>query len=148
MNQHYNYRYTYAGKNITEVNLSDLESLLDELEATGWRGKFGLGVAQWAGSKTKTLVQFYRKEAGTSNSVTSEQARKAEALMMSSESSRSHKSVYINWKADVVNVSAETAAYKAGYTVCVNYERPVHMEQKATERGTIAQKIYRAMTQE
>ena len=148
MNQHYNYRYTYAGKNITQVNLSDVESLLNELETTGWQGKFGLGVAQWTGSRTKTLVQFYRKEAGTSNFITSEQVRKAEALMMSSELSGNYKSVYLNWKADIVNVNAETAANKAGYTVCMNYEKPDGMEAKASERGRIAEEIYKAMTKE
>lgn len=148
MNQHYNYRYTYAGKNITEVDLSDVESLLDELEATEWRGKFGLGVAQWTGDRTKTLVQLYREEAGTSNSITSEQARKAEALMMSNELRGDYKSVYINWKTDIVNVSAEGAAYQAGYTVCMNYEKPRGKEEKADRRGKIAQEIYNAMTQE
>ena len=122
--------------------------MLNELETTGWQGKFGLGVAQWTGSRTKTLVQFYRKEAGTSNFITSEQVRKAEALMMSSELSGNYKSVYLNWKADIVNVNAETAANKAGYTVCMNYEKPDGMEAKASERGRIAEEIYKAMTKE
>ena len=55
----------YSGKYAQNVDLNQLEALMETLAAGKWQGKFGLGIVQWTGARTKALVAMYRKHAGS-----------------------------------------------------------------------------------
>ncbi len=140
------YRTNYSGKNVTAVSLSGLENLLINLEKGGWQGKFGLGIVQWTGSRTKTLVSFYRKEAGNSDKLTQAQVISAENKMIMNELLGKWYYVYTNWtSANAERLSSVTAANSAGSLVCRNYEVPADTNNKAVARASLAERIYKVM---
>ena len=129
------------------MNLAELEKLLKDLEKGGWEGKFGLGIVQWTGSRTKKLVSFYRKQAGSKDSITSSQVVAAENEMILSELRGGYKGVYSAWKdKNKKDYATPDAAYSAGSIVCLKYEIPANKDRKAVERGEKARDIYKVMT--
>lgn len=141
------YLDNYSGKYVQNVSLGDLEKLLETLAEGGWQGKFGLGVVQWTGARTKKLVSFYREQAGpNSDSLTAEQVVAAENRMILSELKGKYAGVYNTWRSDnSAALSTADAAYSAGSIVCLKYEIPANKESKAVTRGNKAKEIYNIM---
>ena len=146
MDANYDYATKYSGKLIYNgISLSELKTLMDELKAGGYKGKFGLGCVQWTGSRTYTLVQLYIQAAAGSDTITQQQATEAEAKMLSTEFGGSYKYVYNAWKNATGGAATASSAYEAGSVVCLKYEVPVNREQKAIQRGNLASEIFNIM---
>ena len=143
------YLNNFSKKYATEIDLYELESLMETLSYGGWQGKFGLGVVQWTGGRTKNLVRCYRRQAGDSATLTWDQVIAAENEMILGEFDGSYRFVYNAWKDgnDDDPASAE-AARSAGAIVCLKYEVPADKELKAVTRGAKAASIYRVMVGE
>ena len=141
------YLDNYSKKYAWEVDLNALEALMERLSDGGWEGKFGLGIVQWTGSRTKKLVACYRKHAGKgAGSITAAQVVAAENEMIVGELKGNYIGVYNAWKqANKADPDAEKAARSAGSLVCTRYEIPADKESKAVARGNRAVEIYRIM---
>ena len=140
------YRDHYSGRHVQAVNLDELQAFLDTLAAGKWQGKFGVGIVQWTGARTRTLVSFYRKHAGSGSSITAAQVAAAENEMILYDFKGSYAGVYTSWRnANKGNYASEAAARSAGSIVCLKYEVPASKEAKAVTRGNKAAEIYRAM---
>ena len=149
MDQYYSYRTKYSGKLITEVSLDELNTLLNKLKNDKWeKGKFGLGCVQWTGERTLNLFKIYRSENNNKDSISFNQATNAEGKLIINEFSNDYKYIYNNWKEENKNkINSEDAAYNAASKICLDYERPSDMENKAKTRGNTAKKIYKIMTE-
>ena len=149
MDQYYSYRTKYSGKLITEVSLDELNTLLNKLKNDKWeKGKFGLGCVQWTGERTLNLFKIYRSENNSGDSISFNQATNAEGKLIINEFSNDYKYIYNNWKKENENkINSENAAYNAASKICLDYERPSDMENKAKTRGNTAKKIYKIMTE-
>ena len=147
--QYYSYRTKYSGKLITEVSLDELNTLLNKLKNDKWeKGKFGLGCVQWTGERTLNLFKIYRSENNNKDSISFKQATNAEGKLIINEFSNDYKYIYNNWKKENENkINSENAAYNAASKICLDYERPSDMENKAKTRGNTAKKIYKIMTE-
>ena len=145
MDQYYSYRTKYSGKLITEVSLDELNTLLNKLKNDKWeKGKFGLGCVQWTGERTLNLFKIYRSENNNKDSISFNQATNAEGKLIINEFSNDYKYIYNNWKKENENkINSENAAYNAASKICLDYERPSDMENKAKTRGNTAKKIYK-----
>ena len=140
------YRDHYSGRHVQAVNLDELQAFLDTLAAGKWQGKFGVGIVQWTGARTRTLASFYRKHAGSGSSITAAQVAAAENEMILYDFKGSYAGVYTSWRnANKGNLASEAAARSAGSIVCLKYEVPASKESKAVTRGNKAAEIYRAM---
>ena len=140
------YLNNYSRKYVQDVNLSELEALMNALAAGGWEGKFGLGIVQWTGGRTRTLVSFYRKHAGSGDSITAAQVIEAENEMILYDFKGSYSGVYSSWKSENKgDLACAEAARSAGALVCTRYEIPVDKESKAVTRGSKAREIYQIM---
>lgn len=140
------YLNNYSGKYVQNVDLKQLETLLETLAEGKWQGKFGLGVVQWTGARTKVLVSFYRKRAGSGDKITAAQVAAAENEMILYDFRGSYKGVYNAWLgANASALGTVEAARSAGSTVCLRYEIPVNKEAKAVTRGNKAVEIYKIM---
>ena len=142
------YLDNYSGKFVWDVDLNELEALMEKLAEGGWEGKFGLGIVQWTGGRTKTLVSFYRKAAGPdATKITRAQAIAAENQMIISDLKGGYSGVYSSWKNANSDggLYTEEAAYSAGSIVCLRYEIPANKESKAVTRGNKAAEIFRIM---
>lgn len=140
------YRDNFSGKYVQDIKLEDLEALVTSLAAGGWQGKFGLGLVQWTGGRTKTLVAMYRKHASADGSLTAAQVAAAENEMILYDFKGDYAKVYASWKeTNAKNLKSEGAARSAGSIVCLRYEVPVDKESKAVTRGNKAAEIYRIM---
>jgi uncharacterized protein YjhX (UPF0386 family) len=149
MDQYYSYRTKYSGKLITEVSLDELNTLLNKLKNDKWeKGKFGLGCVQWTGERTLNLFKIYRSENNSGDSISFNQATNAEGKLIINEFSNDYKYIYNIWKEENKNkINSEDAAYNAASKICLDYERPSDMENKAKTRGNTAKKIYKIMTE-
>ena len=148
MDNQYNYSNKYSGKCVTEVSLKELKNLCDELEYNNWqKGKFGLGIIQWTGERTGTLVNLYLEEANGNNYINMDQVIIAEGKMVISElNNNQYRKIYENWKQNNNhNLDSENAAYDAGNKICQKYEIPHDTQNQAIKRGNTAKKIYRIM---
>ena len=136
MDQYYSYRTKYSGKLITEVSLDELNTLLNKLKNDKWeKGKFGLGCVQWTGERTLNLFKIYRSENNSGDSISFNQATNAEGKLIINEFSNDYKYIYNNWKKENENkINSENAAYNAASKICLDYERPSDMENKAKTR--------------
>ena len=140
------YLNRYSKRYAQDVNLTELEAFLAQLSKGGWTGKFGLGVVQWTGGRTKTLVGFYRKHAGSgSSSITKAQVIAAENEMILYELKGAYKSVYTTWLNKNADRTTIQAANSAGALVCTKYEVPADKDAKAITRGARAAAIYQVM---
>ncbi|MBR1821127.1 MAG: Ig-like domain-containing protein [Clostridia bacterium] len=140
------YLNSYSGKYAQNVDLNQLEALMTTLAAGGWQGKFGLGIVQWTGARTRTLVSFYRKHAGEGGKISAAQVVAAENEMILYDLKGSYAGVYTSWKsANGANRATEDAARSAGSLVCLRYEVPANKESKAVTRGNKAAEIYKIM---
>lgn len=140
------YLDNFSKKYAPEVDLNELEAFLAELSDGGWQGKFGLGVVQWTGGRTKKLVEFYRRHAGSGSAITSAQVVAAENEMILYELNGSYRFVYNAWQSDNPRDTATAeAARSAGALVCLRYEVPADRETKAVQRGAKAAAIYQVM---
>ena len=149
MDGQYNYDKNYSGKYIYDLSLKELKEMCDKLKKDKWqKGKFGLGIIQWTGERTSTLVDFYLAEAKGADKISLDQVISAEGKMMIHElKSNSYKSIYDNWKKDnIKNLNSENAAFDAASKICIKYEIPAEKEKKANERGNTAKQIYKVMT--
>ncbi len=138
MDNNFNYRNEFSGKTISQVGIDKAIALQDKAEASGFKGKFGLGMIQWTGTRTSGLLDAYDKYC-TSNYPTVEECAKAEANYMVDELQGSYKYVYNNWK------NGEKTAKSAGEIVCKQYEVPANASAQAVVRGNNATKIYNVM---
>ncbi len=139
------YLNNLSGKFAQNVNLTQLEALMEALEAGKWQGKFGLGIVQWTGARTKKLVALYRKHAGTGDSITAAQVMAAENEMILNDFTGSYAGVYTGWKSANAELATVEAARSAGAAVCLKYEIPANKEEKAVTRGNKAAEIYQVM---
>lgn len=138
MDEHFDYRNKFSGKSITEVGISATIQLQNSAAASGYAGKFGLGMIQWTGSRTGKLLQAYQQYA-TSDKPTKEECIKAEVNFMADELKGDYARVYANWKA------GEKTASSAGDIVCRQYEIPGDTDNQARIRAQNASKIYDVM---
>ena len=144
MDNNYDYRSKYSGKNIQQIGIAETEALLNKLDGTD--GKFGLGSVQWTShGRAMHLMECYKKVCGRNNYPTQEQCLQAEALMICEELEGDYKSVYDSWKGSSGGADSSTAAQSAGAIICKKYEIPAGAEQKAVTRGNDAANIYKAM---
>lgn len=139
------YLNNYSARYVQNVDLDALEALMETLEAGKWQGKFGLGIVQWTGARTRILVKFYRKHAGEGGGITAAQVVAAENEMILYDLKGSYAGVYTGWKRANDALDTEEAARNAGAAVCLKYEIPANKETKAIARGNKAAEIYRAM---
>lgn len=138
MDEHFDYRNKFSGKSITEVGISAAIQLQNGAAASGYAGKFGLGMIQWTGSRTGKLLQAYQQYA-TSDKPTKEECIKAEVNFMADELKGDYVRVYTNWKA------GDMTASSAGDIVCRQYEIPGDTANQAKIRAQNASKIYDVM---
>jgi hypothetical protein len=147
MDEQYNYRSVFSGRNISEVGVSKTYEVLKKLEADGYqKGKFGLGSVQWTGERTMQLVKCYIDVVGEKGFPTREQSIQAEANMIRNEMNGSYHRVYTSWGSEYGYGNSSTSAYGAGDIVCRQYEEPRNTSAEAPERGKTAQRIFNAMT--
>ena len=139
------YRDNYSGKYVQDIDLAALEAFMERLAAGNWEGKFGVGVVQWTGGRTRKLASFYRKHAGDSNRITAEQVMAAENEMIVYDLTGSYAGIYTSWKKANANPASAEAARSAGALLCLKYEIPVDKESKSVVRGNKAAEIYRIM---
>ena len=140
------YRDNFSGRHVQNIDLKDLEALVTSLAAGGWQGKFGLGIVQWTGARTKTLVSMYRKHADADGNLTASQVAAAENEMILDDFKGSYANVYAAWKqANAKKLTGAEAARSAGALVCTRYEIPADKEAKAVTRGSKAVEIYNIM---
>lgn len=140
----YNYRSEFSGKNISEVGVAKTYALLQELEKSGYEGKFGLGCVQWTGGRTMGLIDCYIEVCGENGYPTTEQCLQAESLFIARELNGNYQYVYDAWLSEYGD--KDNSAYGAGSVVCLKYEVPAHRDEKAITRGNSAQAIYNVMT--
>lgn len=138
MDEHFDYRNKFSGKSLTEVGISAAIQLQNSAEASGYAGKFGLGMIQWTGSRTGKLLQAYQQYA-TSDKPTKEECIKAEVNFMADELEGEYARVYKNWKA------GDKTAGSAGDIVCRQYEIPGDTANQAKLRAQNASRIYAVM---
>ena len=123
------------------------QTVYDPWTIGGSRVGFGLGSIQWTFSRSFTLINLYLEANSYSSSITMSQATQAEAKMILTELSGAYSSVCTNWlNQNSGNFNSQAAAYNAGSTLCLNYEKPSDMNNKAIERGNLAKEIYSIMT--
>lgn len=137
MDRNFSYRSKFSNKSITTVGISDTEKVLQKLEKSNYKGQFGLGCVQWTGSRTKSLIECYKKVCGNNNYPTKEQCMQAESMQIAKELKGGYKGVYTNW------LKTKGGATSAARIVCEQYEKP--KDNTSVERGQIAQIIYNAM---
>ena len=150
MDEKYDYANKYSGKCVTQVSLKELKNLINELQNNNWKnGKFGLGVIQWTGGRTDSLVNLYLEVANGNDYINMDQVILAEGKMIISElNSNQYKNIYENWKENNNNdIDSENAAYDAGAKICQKYEIPYDTQNQAIKRGNTAKNIYRIMIQ-
>ncbi len=138
MDNNFNYRNEFSGKTISQVGIDKAIALQEKVVASGYKGKFGLGMIQWTGSRTTGLLEAYDKYCD-SNYPTVEECAKAEANYIVDELQGSYKNVYNNWK------NGSKTAQSAGEIVCRQYEVPANINYQASVRGQNANKIYNVM---
>lgn len=138
MDNNFNYRNEFSGKTISQVGIDKAVALQKKVVASGYSGKFGLGMIQWTGSRTTGLLEAYDKYC-TSNYPTETDCAKAEANYIVDELQGSYKNVYNNWK------NGAKTAKSAGEIVCKQYEVPANASAQAVIRGNNANKIYNVM---
>lgn len=137
----------WSGKYVYNIDLNELQAFMDALTAGNWTGKFGLGVTQWTGGRTRKLMAFYRKYAGEGNpTITKEQVIAAENDMILYDLQGDYKKVYTSWKSENKGaLNCTEAARSAGSIVCLKYEIPANKETSAVKRGNNAAKFYDIM---
>lgn len=147
MDDLYNYRSVYSNKNITNVSMKNLSTVMEKLKKDNWKkGAFGLGCVQWTFERTYTLFKLYENECGNSDKITLEQAIAAEGKMVIQELTGKYKNIYIDWKKNNPNLNCGKAAYNAGHMICIKYEIPQDYQNKADIRGNTSQDLYNIMT--
>ena len=141
------YRDNWSGKKVWNCDLNELQKFMDVLTEGKWQGKFGLGVTQWTGGRTRKLMKLYRKHAGeNSATITEAQVIAAENEMILYDLNGDYKKVYTGWRSE--NKSAlhcPEAANSAGSWICLKYEIPANKEESAVKRGKNAAKFYKIM---
>ena len=137
---HSEYRQ-YAGKVIYNgFSLSAVSNMLDRYKNEGWLATFGLGCLQWTWAETIELVNYYKNEVGSSDTITYSQCVSAEARMIANKLRNSY--AYSYWKSqNASNLGSADAAYSAGYEICVKYEIPADKINQGQMRGNIAREI-------
>lgn len=138
MDEHFDYRSKYSGKNISEVGIKEAIALQEKVVACGYKGKFGLGMIQWTGDRTTNILEAYKKYC-SSNNPTKDECIKAEVNFMADELKNNYKAVYKEWK------NGSKKAKSAGEIICKQYERPKDKEKEAIVRGENSTKIYDVM---
>jgi len=140
MDEHFDYRNKFSGKSIKDVGISAALELAKNAKASGYEGKFGLGMIQWTGSRTLGLLESYQKYA-SSDKPTSEECIDAEVNFMLDELQGDYVQVYNTWK------KGDKTASSAGEIVCREYEKPKEMDAQSKSRAKNATKIYNVLTQ-
>ena len=138
MDKHFDYRKKFSGKSIQDVGLSAAIDLANKAKNSGYTGKFGLGMIQWTGERTVSLLKSYQKYA-TSDKPTKEECITAEVNFMVDELKGNYASVYNTWK------NGSKTASSAGDIVCRKYEVPKNTENEAKSRAQNAKKIYNVL---
>ena len=140
------YLNRYSHRLVQEVDVKELMELMNALEEGDWEGKFGLGIVQWTGSRTKKLVKKYCKYTGKDNRITADGVVAAENEMILDELKGGYSGVYSKWKSDNKGDRlTDKAARSAGSIVCTYYEKPANAQGKAGQRGDKAAEIFRVM---
>jgi len=148
MDSKYDYWKKWAGKNIWDVNFTEIYNIVKECNTARWRTDskgpinigFGIGCVQWTYDRTYTLFNsFYAVENGGRSTITKDEAIMAECKMIVYELTKvaEFKEVYTNWQS-----KANRTAYSAGETICVDYEKPTDPDKKKITRGNLATTIF------
>ena len=142
----YNYRVNYSGKRIydSSINFNTVYNMVSEMYSKGASNIFGLGCVQWTSrDRIKPLVELYKQVNGGKSTITFDEVAKAEGIMIARELNGSYKYIYTSWKnSNLSNLDSQTAAYNAGYDLCMKYEVPANRYSKAPVRGDLAKAIY------
>ncbi|NLK74076.1 MAG: hypothetical protein GX288_02155, partial [Clostridiales bacterium] len=142
----YNYRVNYSGKRIydSSINFNTVYNMVSEMYSKGATNIFGLGCVQWTSrDRIKPLVDLYKQVNGGRSTITFDEVAKAEGVMIARELNGSYKYIYTSWKSsNLSNLDSQTAAYNAGYDLCMKYEVPANRYSKAPARGDLAKAIY------
>lgn len=134
LDNNYNYRQEFSGKNIMDVGIAKTEELMAA-------GKFGLGSCQWTDpGRAKNLLACYKEVCGDNNYPTKEQCMQAEALCMARELNGDYSYVYESWKND----QPATAA-SAGEKILMKYEIPKDASSQIGTRSAQSQTVYDCM---
>ncbi len=138
MVDNFNYSTKYSGKSIQEVGIAATVDLINKAKASGYKGKFGLGMIQWTGDRTEGLLESYQKYA-SNDKPTKEECITAEVNYMADELAGNYAKVYANWN------KGEKTASSAGDIVCRQYEIPRDTDNQAKIRAQNANNIYAIM---
>ncbi len=139
MDKHFNYRNKFSGRSICDVGIKATEALQKKVKASGYAGKFGLGMIQWTGERTERLIASYKKYS-KGDKPTINECIKAEVNFMADELKGAYSNVYKKWKA------GNKTAKSAGDIVCRMYEVPRDTNGEAKRRAENASKLYKIMT--
>ena len=138
MDANYGYATKCSGRTLSEVGISVASDMSAKAEASGYKGKFGLGMVQWTGGRATSLIEFYKTKTSKNNPTESECAS-IEASYIVKELETSYSYVYKNWK------MGQATAASAGDIVCREYERPRYKNTEAVSRAANANEIYKIM---
>ncbi len=168
LQEYYNTTYNemFHGKYIYEMDLNKVYEIVTNLKNMNWRVSqaqanrwsggignrifTGVGCVGWSESRLYTMIELYREVCNNRSTITEEEVKKAEALMMVRELSGGYAGVYNNWKSvNVSSLDSQAAAIDAAAKICDNYEKPDFDEtQKPNTREVrleLAPKIYLEM---
>jgi len=147
MDNLYEYRKKYSNKLITEVSMKELGEMLNQCKRDKWeKGKFGLGSIQWRGERTYKLFELYKQECNSEDTITPEQAAKAEGNMLIKEFISGYIAVYDQWEIENKNKNTPLAAYRAGHNIYTKYVNPYDDIKQARIRARTATNMYNIMT--
>ena len=146
MDELYYYRIRYSEKSVTEVSLRELKRLLEKLESDNWKkGKFGLGSLQWSEGRALHLVDHYNKQCNNRDKITKDEVTAAETNMIFEELNNTYNNIYLSWEKEYPNKDGISAAYKAGYMICVLYVKSSDSIKKSPQMGKHSVQVYDMM---
>lgn len=168
LQEYYNTTYNdmFHNKHIYEMDLNKVYEIVTNLKNMNWRVSqdqasrwsgnkgirifTGVGCVGWSEGRLYTMIELYREVCNNRSTITEEEAKKAEALMIVRELTGDYASVYNDWKS--TNASAldsQGAAIDAAAKICDDYEDPYIDEDDDPNtrevRLDLAPKIYLEM---
>lgn len=135
------------------TNLNNMNWRVSEEQALRWSGSkettrifTGVGCIGWSESRLYTMIELYREVCNNRSTITEDEVKKAEALMMVRELTVGYVYVYNDWKSgNASSLASQEAAYNAGSIICLEYERPAQAEDQADTRAEKSKSIYLEM---
>jgi len=151
MDKYFNYRNEYSNKSITKIGIKNATDLAKKAIETGksithegqYNGMFGLGIAQWTGDRTVSLMGYYNDYKNNDDEKDKPSFEKCVEIetdyFMYEIEEGDFKNVYKTWK------DGGQTSYNAGKIFCKEFEKP-NDEEREKSRGNEAIRIYSIMT--